>query len=461
MTDSSSSSAPQIPGFEGSEKKLVVDFCCSRGPANLRLMPRAEIDAFLSAAKCTIISQTSSDAFDSYVLSESSLFVYPGQVIVKTCGTTSLLYCLPLLLASAAKLHCRPEFVSFSRANYLFAHVQPAVHRDFDSEVEYLGRFFQDGQAYILGPINGPRWHLYVADVARTEASAAALAAATSGAEPVPVPVAASRAGREQTFEVVMTSPERSAMAPFYRRADDPDALVYHAKHVTALVGIDQLLPGAIVDDFLFEPCGYSCNGVRGAEYFTIHITPEPHCAFVSFETNAQLSSYDALLERVLAIFRPAQFSVSIFVDNASALGSSQQALVWDYAGFSREDCCYHEFGSSSSNIAYANFAHESRPRVTCEVAAAAVAAVAAKPAVAVSELEVDEKCPEDEEQQQLHQKQQLAHVQALLARLGVGAKQTTTVVLPSAAAAAILTKREQPQPAVVVADAAAAVLSM
>ena len=140
---------------------------------------------------------------------------------------------------------------------------------------------------------------------------------------------------------------------------------VYDAKHVTALVGIDQLLPGAIVDDFLFEPCGYSCNGVRGAEYFTIHITPEPHCAFVSFETNAQLSSYDALLERVLAIFRPAQFSVSIFVDNASALGSSQQALVWDYAGFAREDCCYHEFGSSSSNIAYANFAHESRPRVT------------------------------------------------------------------------------------------------
>jgi hypothetical protein len=152
-----------------------------------------------------------------------------------------------------------------------------------------------------------------------------------------------------------------------------------------------------------------------------------------------------------------------VFVDNASALGSSQQALVWDYAGFAREDCCYHEFGSSSSNIAYANFAHESRPRVTCEVVAAAVAAaaVAAKPAAAVSAFEVDEKCPEDEEQQQQLQQQQLAQVQALLARMGVSAKQTTTVVLPSAAAAAILTKREQPQQAVVVADADAPAVAM
>ena len=87
----------------------MVDFACSRGPANLRLMPRADIDAFLTAAKCTIISQTSSDDFDSYVLSESSLFVYPNQVIVKTCGTTSLLYCLPLLLGTERSARFRPR----------------------------------------------------------------------------------------------------------------------------------------------------------------------------------------------------------------------------------------------------------------------------------------------------------------------------------------------------------------
>lgn len=26
--------------------------------------------------------------------------------------------------------------------------------------------------------------------------------------------------------------------------------------------GIDKILPGMVIDDFLFDPCGYSMNGV-------------------------------------------------------------------------------------------------------------------------------------------------------------------------------------------------------
>lgn len=319
-----------IPGFEGSEKKLVVDFC-SDVAFDLRRMPRAEIDAFLTAAKCTIISQTSTEELDSYVLSESSLFIYPNQVIVKTCGTTSLLYCLPKLLESAAKLQAKPDFVAFSRANYKFPEVQPDVHRDFDSEVNYLNQYF-DGQAFILGPLNGARWHLYVADIQKNRNHT-----------------------REQTFEVVMTNLDPKAMAAFYRKPEDPEALTYHAKVVTSQTGIEQLLPGFVIDDFLFNPCGYSCNGVKDDSYFTIHITPEPHCSFVSFETNAKLESYNELLTKVLAIFRPATFSVSLFCDNNSKLGNSQLGLDWVCGGYDRQDCSYHEF-ASECNIAYGNF---------------------------------------------------------------------------------------------------------
>ena len=241
-----------------------------------------------------------------------------------------------VLAAAARKLHCAPTFVAFSRANYKFAYVQPDVHRSFDAEVLYLQQFFPTGQAYILGPLNGPRWHVFLATVGDAACPPAS--------------------GREQTFEVIMTDLHVDAMAAFYRRTDDPAAEHYTAAVATAQTGIDQLLPGAIVDAFLFEPCGYSCNAVRGAEYFTIHVTPEPHCSFVSFETNAVLESYDALLAKVLAIFRPGQFSVSVFVDNGSALGNSQLALTWDCAEYARDDACYHEF-ASGCNLAYGNFA--------------------------------------------------------------------------------------------------------
>ncbi|XP_067118349.1 S-adenosylmethionine decarboxylase proenzyme-like [Centruroides vittatus] len=59
------------------------------------------------------------------------------------------------------------------------------------------------------------------------------------------------------------------------------------AKDATQKSGIDKLLPGVTIDDFLFNPCGYSMNGLlKGGYYITIHITPEPLCSYVSFETN-------------------------------------------------------------------------------------------------------------------------------------------------------------------------------
>ena len=45
---------------------------------------------------------------------------------------------------------------------------------------------------------------------------------------------------------------------------------------MTVLSGIGALLPGVKVDNWAFEPCGYSMNGLRGDFYYTVHITPEP-----------------------------------------------------------------------------------------------------------------------------------------------------------------------------------------
>lgn len=69
----------------------------------------------LDLAKCTIISQLKNDYCDSYVLSESSLFVFPFKIMLKTCGTTALLNCIPKILEIAENLNLEIELVIFSR----------------------------------------------------------------------------------------------------------------------------------------------------------------------------------------------------------------------------------------------------------------------------------------------------------------------------------------------------------
>lgn len=52
----------------------------------LRTLVRSDLDRICMRARCTILSQVSNKYLDAYVLSESSLFVYPYMIVLKTCG---------------------------------------------------------------------------------------------------------------------------------------------------------------------------------------------------------------------------------------------------------------------------------------------------------------------------------------------------------------------------------------
>ena len=75
-------------------------------------------------ASCTIVSALSNDACDSYVLSESSLFVQRTKLILKTCGTTKLLAALPIILDLVHGLDMAVVHLRFSRASFLFPQCQ-------------------------------------------------------------------------------------------------------------------------------------------------------------------------------------------------------------------------------------------------------------------------------------------------------------------------------------------------
>lgn len=89
----------------------------------------------------------------------------------------------------------------------------------------------------------------------------------------------------------------------------------------------------------------FSCNGLLNDTYFTIHITPEPECSFVSFETNYNTKSFTALVNQVTNTFRPGSFCLSLFVDEESLISDSRKGLDWaNVTGYTAKATTHHVF---------------------------------------------------------------------------------------------------------------------
>jgi hypothetical protein len=95
--------------------------------------------------------------------------------------------------------------------------------------------------------------------------------------------------------------------------------------------GIGSLYGDALIDDFVFDPQGYSMNGLRERGYFTvnahttsphltsailashscsvvfdveqIHITPQPNCSYASFEVRQPPSSLPIIKSLTALLF--------------------------------------------------------------------------------------------------------------------------------------------------------------
>ena len=134
----------------------------------------------LELVNCKVLSLVESEHVDAYLLSESSMFVFPHKLILKTCGTTTLLSGLPRILEIAALvagfphvlanqrvgtgIAAKPYRVFYSRKNFLFPDRQRGPHRSWRDEVKSLDRLFLGGSAYMIGKMNGEHWYLYLTE---------------------------------------------------------------------------------------------------------------------------------------------------------------------------------------------------------------------------------------------------------------------------------------------------------
>ncbi|KAJ0965729.1 hypothetical protein J5N97_026867 [Dioscorea zingiberensis] len=314
-------------GFEGYEKRLEITF--SEAPLfvdpqgrGLRALSRSQIDSVLEKAQCTIVSELSNKDFDSYVLSESSLFIYPYKIVLKTCGTTKLLLSIPTILELAAGLSLSVLSAKYSRGTFIFPGVQPAPHRSFLEEVAVLDRHFgslaSGGNAYVIGDPASPNrnWHIYYAT------------------QKPKLPMV--------TLEMCMTGLNNHQASIFFKNSADGHS---SAKEMTKVSGISNIIPEMEICDFEFDPCGYSMNGIHGTAFSTIHVTPEEGFSYASYEAmgfNPAEIVYADLVERVLRCFGPQDFSLAVTIFGGRGKAGNWAEKV-DVDGYSRNDLVEQE----------------------------------------------------------------------------------------------------------------------
>ena len=269
--------------FEGSEKKIEVIF--NKKISGLRTLPDQYWQDLAASARSRILSRISNSSLDAYLLSESSLFVQDRHLVMITCGTTQLVLAVEKLMASFDSGDIEAFF--YERKNELFPQVQST---DFFKDAEVLRHWF-DGEVMRFG--REDEHHLY-------------LFALKKKYQPD---------RGDHTMEILMHGIDPRVLKIFSQSGNrDPEKLRKDS-------GISDIVLGKI-DDHVFNPMGYSLNAVYENHYFTIHITPEIHGSYTSFETNAFGGEKQLDWSRkVLRVFKPVSFDLMFF--NNDKMGNS------------------------------------------------------------------------------------------------------------------------------------------
>ncbi|KAK6117306.1 hypothetical protein DH2020_048951 [Rehmannia glutinosa] len=293
-----------VSGFEGFEKRLELQFS-GDDPATgkgLRRLDFFSLEKVLHAVQCTVVSAVGNKYFDSYVLSESSLFVYPTKIIIKTCGTTQLLKSVRPLVDHAITMGLTLCGCRYTRGSFIFPNAQPYPHTSFKDEVIYLEENLPKNLSYkkakVMNSKSCYKWHVF-----------------TAGDEGHMLAMEDAHADDSYTVEICMTELDRVLAKKFFRRFNDGKTGDSAGKEMTDVTGIRDVNRKALICDYAFDPCGYSMNGIDGNRYSTVHVTPEDGFSYASFECVGSVyddrEEFFKTLQKVVKIFRPAKLSVS------------------------------------------------------------------------------------------------------------------------------------------------------
>lgn len=258
--------------FEGSEKKaeIIID------SKQLSLLHDITDDFWATMVEqchAQILSSISNQECKAFLLSESSLFVWHDRLLILTCGVTQLVNSVEYFIEQIGQSKIKQ--VIYQRKNEYFSHEQASC---FGDDIKQLSKHIQ-GKAFRFGELDSHHNYVFhqdnafVADV------------------------------NDKTYELLAYQISREASTKLTTEN-------LTAAEIREFLAIDQLLPNFLIDDFVFDPYGYSLNAIKDGEYLTIHVTPQEASSYVSFESNINLVS---LAPQILAILAPASFDLLTF----------------------------------------------------------------------------------------------------------------------------------------------------
>lgn len=260
--------------FEGSEKKFEM-ILSPKSPSLLE-RPRSYWEALVRESEATIIGEIRNEQMIAYLLSESSLFIWRDRLTMITCGQTTLARAAEFFLKDLdmAWFDC----LIFQRKNEFRSDLQ---RTSFEEDVARLRQKVQ-GEAYCFGRAHEHHNLLF------------------SSMKPY------QPSGDDSTIELLMYDVDCKALDTLL----DPQTCLNKTR---ALLGLDQVLSDYQINDFCFDPFGYSLNAIKGELYLTIHVTPQKETSYISVETNADPQEANQFVAHFLEVLGPGSFDLITF----------------------------------------------------------------------------------------------------------------------------------------------------
>jgi S-adenosylmethionine decarboxylase len=254
--------------FEGSEKKAEIYIKSN----HLSLLDDVD-DSFwhdvVNSGSAQILSSMKNSHCKAFILSESSLFVWHDHFLILTCGVTQLVKSIEYFIQHFGEkniIGC-----SYQRKNEYYANAQLS---SFGDDIKILTKYIS-GSALRFGEIDGHHNYFFYTDSNQISNS-------------------------DKTYEFIAYQVDSDVLLKLSSKS-------LTVSDIRDFLQLTILFPQFILDDFVFEPHGYSVNGLHKDKYFTIHITPQLNSSYISFAANFDLIT---LIPLILTILRPLSFDL-------------------------------------------------------------------------------------------------------------------------------------------------------